>query len=654
MSERLPVARALIVDFLRFARRRSVAAIGLVVLGSLLEGAGIIMLVPIVSLVLGTGETGGVGQEDGATANTVSAAFAWLGLETLEAQLGAALSIFAGILALRFAVLWARDALLARLQVDFITDLRTRAFGQLARAPWAEAAGMRQGPVGHALTRDVDRAASGIRATLQAAVAGVMLAVQFALALVLAPLVSLSAALLGFAMLRALRRYRTSAAERGRQLTRSDLAMFESVGGFLRGLKPAKAHGLENQYAAAFAQATRRVAEANRAFMLDTTVARLLLQTASGGIGIAAIVLGLFVVGTRPENLIVTLIILARLYTPLQAIQNAIQILRHSAEGYRAARMLAGPVGRVDPGGRAAAGPAPVEGLPAAPEIALAGVSVEVPAEAGAGGGAEVVEPRDDWRPEAAARRILDDVSATLPAGRVTALIGESGAGKSTLCDLAVGLLEPAAGQVLIDGAPLEGPRLARLRASLAYVGQEPFLFEDSLRNNLVWGCGPLSDDEIWQALATVGADGMARRLAGGLDGSIRAEGMRFSGGERQRLRLARALLRRPRFLVLDEATGALDLEAEATVLRAVLGARDGATVLMVSHRPSTLGLADRVIVLEHGRVREAGPVAGLAARPGSRVAAVLDAASETAPRATGPGRASDHAAGHVTGGRRK
>jgi ABC-type multidrug transport system fused ATPase/permease subunit len=181
---------------------------------------------------------------------------------------------------------------------------------------------------------------------------------------------------------------------------------------------------------------------------------------------------------------------------------------------------------------------------------------------------------------------------------------------------------------VLLDGAPLEGALAGRLRASVAYVGQEPFLFEDSLRHNLCWGCAAapdsIGDAEIWQALETVGADDLARGLEGELDGRIRAEGMRFSGGERQRLRLARALLRRPRLLVLDEATNALDLDAESRVLRAMLAALGGATVLMVSHRLGNLRLADHVILLEGGRLAETGPVAALARDPSSRTGALL------------------------------
>ncbi len=589
-----PGARTLVADFFRFARGRTTAAVGLIAAGALLEGAGIVMLVPVLSLILGTAES-----EPG----RVQAFFAWLGIEARNAQLGVVLAVFALLLALRFVVILMRTEVLTRLRAEFVSDLRGRAFRHLAAAPWAEVAGLRQSPVGHARTRDVDRAARGVGATLEGGVAAVMLAVQFALALMLALFVTLCAGALSLGLFRGLRWLRQRAEARGKALTRSDLSLFDSTGAFLRGLKPAKAHGLEGQYVAAFEQAAQRVADQTRAFSVDIQLGRLLLQTASGGIAILVILLGLFALGTPPENLIVALVILARLYTPIQSIQNTIQTVRHSAEGYLTARLLAGPAGRAV----AWSGEAPAERLAAAPEVTLDAVTVS--------GGLD-------------APPILDGISARLPAGRITALIGESGAGKSTLCDLAVGLLAPDAGEVLVDGAVLDEAVTRRLRASIAYVGQEPFLFDDSLRANLCWGCGPVDEDEIWGALRVVGAERLVRELEGGLDGSIRSEGTRFSGGERQRLRLARALLRRPRFLVLDEATGALDLDAENAVLESVLAAREGATVLMVSHRPSTLSLADHAIVLERGRLREEGPVGELSRRPDSRLAAVLAVAS--------------------------
>jgi ATP-binding cassette subfamily C protein len=586
-------ASALLADFLRFARARSAAAISLAVAGALLEGVGIMMLVPILALILGI--SGSAGQIP-----IVESTFASLGLDAPAQRVGAVLVAFAAVLGLRFAVILVRDDLLERLKEDFVLDLRARAFSYLSSAPWAEVAGVRQGPVSHALTRDIDRVTGGVGLVVAGGVSAVMIVVQVALALALAPLATVLAATLGLGLFRALRPLRNRAALRGKALTSEDLAMFQTVTGFLRGLKPAKAHGLESAYTTAFERASGSIARQNRAFVRDHVLARLILQTASGGVAIIVLLLGLFVLDAPPENLIVTLIILTRLSMPVQMIQSTIQGIRYAAAGYQTTRALADTADKLE----ARAYQAPAEPLDHAPEIALAGVSWL---------GSDLEQ-----------RSVLDAITARIPSGQVTALIGDSGAGKSTFCDMAVGLLSPDSGDVRIDGAPLDNALAARLRMSVAYVGQEPYMIEESLRYNLCWGCGPRSDAEIWAALEIVGAASLARALDGGLDGSMRAEGTRFSGGERQRLRLARALLRRPRFLVLDEATNALDLEAEARVLGRLLAARDGATVLMVSHRPGILRLADHVILLDRGRLAETGPVAALAKDPASRVGALL------------------------------
>lgn len=581
-------AATLALDFLRCRGASGVAAAGLVLAGALLEGAGLLLLVPIVALALDT--SGTVAAPSGASAAIAALADA-VGASSDRARLALLLTVFCTVIVLRFAVLLLRDGMLARIEEEFVLALRRRAFRRLAALPWSEAAGLRQTPLVRALTSDVDRAAVGVGALVAGGVAAAVLAVQFVLALALAPLVTLMAAAVALAVFRSLGGLRRRASERGADLTAGGLALLDSASAFLRGLKAAKAHGLEARYVRRFEEAARVVADTNRGFVTDQALARQLLQAAAALIGVAAVVLGLFVLATPPENLVVALLILARLYSPLQVIQNTQQAIRHAAEGYREARRVAGPpAGPLPPLAETPAAP-----LAAAPEIRLEEITV---------GGATADRPA-----------ILREVSLALPPGSVTALVGESGAGKSTLCDVVAGLIAPDAGVVRLDGRPLDVLLLARLRASLAYVGQEPALFEPTVRETLSWGTTGANDAQLWRALEIVGAAGIVRRLPGGLDAPLAADGTGLSGGERQRLRLAAALLRRPRLLILDEATGALDAGSEMAVLAAVLAARDGATTLLVSHRPAVLVLVDRVVTLAGGRVvacASATPPAGL------------------------------------------
>ena len=166
-----------------------------------------------------------------------------------------------------------------------------------------------------------------------------------------------------------------------------------------------------------------------------------------------------------------------------------------------------------------------------------------------------------------------------------------------------VGLYPPAAGTITIGGAALEGATLASWRQSLAYVSQDPFLFHDSVRTNLLWAAPAASEAEIWQALAFCGADALVSKLPSGLDTMVGERGSLLSGGERQRIALARALLRRPRLLLLDEATNAIDVEGEQALLRRLAALPSRPTIIVVAHRETTLAEVERVILMENGRI---------------------------------------------------
>ena len=209
---------------------------------------------------------------------------------------------------------------------------------------------------------------------------------------------------------------------------------------------------------------------------------------------------------------------------------------------------------------------------------------------------------------------VLDGLTARVAPGEVVALVGSTGAGKSTLCTLLVRLMDPEAGDIRLGGVALTAADPDDLHQAAALVFQESFLFADTVRENLAMGAA-VTDDELWAVLDIARARAFVERLPRDLDEVIGERGVTLSGGQRQRIALARALLRRPRLLLLDDATSAVD----ATVERAILDRlRDGvaATTIVVAHRVSTIALADRVLLLDGGRIAASGTHQELLAVP--------------------------------------
>jgi ATP-binding cassette subfamily C protein len=213
----------------------------------------------------------------------------------------------------------------------------------------------------------------------------------------------------------------------------------------------------------------------------------------------------------------------------------------------------------------------------------------------------------------------LSELNMVLLARRTTALVGSSGAGKSTVADLIMGLVTPASGRVCVDGIPLDPSHVRNWRERIGYVPQDTFLFHDSVRANLLWAHPSASEPEIWDSLRLAAADEFVSRLSEGLDTIVGERGVRLSGGERQRLALARALLRKPSLLILDEATSALDSENERRIQQAIEALHGDMTILIITHRLSTIRGADVIHVLEDGRLVESGVWEDLIADPSSR-----------------------------------
>jgi ATP-binding cassette, subfamily B, bacterial MsbA len=201
----------------------------------------------------------------------------------------------------------------------------------------------------------------------------------------------------------------------------------------------------------------------------------------------------------------------------------------------------------------------------------------------------------------------LEGIDLTVPAGTTVALVGRSGSGKSSLLNLVPRLYDVTEGSVAIDGQDIRAVTLASLRASVAVVSQDVVLFDDSIAANIGFGRPGASRAEIEAAAEAAAAHGFIARLPEGYDFQVGPSGGRLSGGERQRISLARAFLKDAPILLLDEATSALDSESERLVQAALLRLMRGRTTLVIAHRLSTVRDADRIVVMESGRIVESG-----------------------------------------------
>ncbi|PDT50437.1 ABC transporter ATP-binding protein [Sinorhizobium fredii] len=231
--------------------------------------------------------------------------------------------------------------------------------------------------------------------------------------------------------------------------------------------------------------------------------------------------------------------------------------------------------------------------------------------------GEATVELRDVRFAYGNGEEILKGVSFRAEGGKTTALVGPSGAGKSTIISLIPRFYDPLAGQILIDGQDIAGVTKQSLRNGLAYVSQQPYLFEGSIRDNIRYGRPDATDAEIEEAARLAYAHDFILAQPEGYDTPVGEQGVTLSGGQRQRLSIARALVRNAPILLLDEATSALDTESEAAVQKALEQAMSGRTVIVIAHRLSTIVNADKIVVMEDGTVVEEGTHEELARRPG-------------------------------------
>jgi ATP-binding cassette subfamily C protein len=521
--------------------------------------------------------------------------FGLIGAHSALQRLASLLAVYGVLMVFRAVVTTQRDVKTAELQIGFLEAQRAQVAELLASARWDQLVRLRHARITQLMSGDLQRVATGVSFFLQSVVAVVMLVSQVVLAFVLSPpLASIALALLiviGLALAPMVRRSQ----DIGRFVTESNLTLLDAATQFLGGLKLAVSQNLQGAFTTEFRQTLQGVATRQVDNIRQRTYARLLISLLSSAVAGAIVLIGFGFLHVPAAVLIALLLIISRMNGPVSQIQQGLQQVAFALPAYDQVVALKRELASVGEPRPASAGAPYPEG-----PVVFEAVSFLHPA-------ASASDQADD--------RGVERIDLTLRPGDFLGVVGASGAGKTTFADLLVGLIAPQRGRITVGGRPLEGAVLTGWREGVSYVSQDPFLFHDTVRRNLTWACPGASEADLWRALALAEAEVLVRRMDKGLDSVVGERGALISGGERQRIALARAILRRPRLLVLDEATNAIDIPTERLVLERICALAPQPTIVMIAHRPESLVLCRTVVRLEEGRLApvEAEPGPALA-----------------------------------------
>lgn len=569
-------------------------ALALMVCLSITEGIGLLLLVPLLQLVGLDTQQGSVGR----LAALVSSIFAAVGVRpTLLAVLGL------------YVLIISTHALLNRwqmilnftLQHDFVASLRQRLYRAIANTNWLFFSRNRSSDFTQVLTAELERIgeATGLLLGLLATTIVTITYTVFAL--------KVSAVMTGLIFacgggLTFLLRGKTRVAYlEGEGLSKAMNSLYAAVAEHLGGMKIAKSYGAEHRHADIFARLTERVRRTSICTIRNLAEANFWFEIGSVLLLSLIVYVSFDVLAIPTAEGLLLLFLFARMVPRFSNMQQSYQSLVNLLPAFSTVMAMQ----------------------------ARCEAAAEPKAERGEGvalrHGIQFEQVSFSYRDEGKVP-VIRDLDLIIKAGQTTAIVGPSGAGKSTIADVVMGLLLPDRGRVLVDRVPLSPERMRAWRDQIGYVSQDTFLFHNTVRANLIWAQPDATDEEINLAMRLAAAEEFVLRFPKGLDTIVGDRGVLVSGGERQRLALARALLRRPSLLILDEAMSNVDSENERLIQRALEELHGQMTILVITHRLSTIRNADVIYVLEQGRLVQSGTWDKLAAEGNGRFRALCKA----------------------------
>jgi ATP-binding cassette subfamily C protein len=466
--------------------------------------------------------------------------------------------------------------MLAQIEMGFIETVRARLARRLAAAPWPVVSRLQHARVTHLMSGDIYRVGTATHYMVQFAATLVIIGAQVVIAFLLAPLLTVVAlfliaagAAVGFVMLR-------RAHDFGARLTGMGIELTHETSQFLGGLKLAAGQNRQANFVTEFQDSLDNLNREQLAYLGQENRNRLAAAVIAGLVGALIAYVGLVLFDVQAAVILTMLFIFSRISAPAMQMSRMLQEFAGTVPAYAEFLQLERDLAArdaVDTGPAPAIAPGP---------IVFRDVTFHYDRTSRTGAG-------------------ITSLNLTIAPGTFLGVSGPTGAGKTTFADLLIGLLEPDSGEIAVGGVPLRGAATSKWRDHVSYVVQDPYLFRDTIRRNLLWANPQAGDAEIWEALATTGVADFVAGLNDGLDTMLGERGTLISGGERQRLCLARAVLRRPFLFVLDEATSAIDVPAERKIIMAMLDLKPRPTIVMIAHRDQSLAYCDRLLRLQGG-----------------------------------------------------
>lgn len=551
-----------------------VSLTALSVLTAFFEGVGIAFLIPVLEAIEGGGEL----TPSHAPSRVILGAFEAIGIPpTLVSVMLVGFSIF---LIHHLLVYW-KAVLTQKLEYRFMTDLRSSMFRGLLEGGVGYFEKSRVGSFVNSIVTESQRAAAALSHMVILMSAVGIVAVYLTVAVIISWRLTLIAlTLLGVATLLLQRRIKR-ANVRGLEVSRANDALHRDALDTLSGMRIVKSFGREGREGGRFSSRADSVADTLIELAVSASRLNFVYATAVTAVTLLVVYVAVVHLQFSTVLLITFLVILVRLQPWAQRINTSRHRLGEYLPGYE---NIAAVIEQARSEREAwNQGSKHFDGFDNG--IKLEGVSF----------GYDGTE------------QVLRDVSLEVKAGNVTAVVGASGAGKSTVVDLVMRFYDPDEGRLTVDGLEVTEFDLRSYREGMAVVTQEPFLFNGTVRENILYGRLEASEEEVVAAACRAHAHEFIEAFPSGYDTIVGDRGVLMSGGQRQRLALARALVRRPHILMLDEATSNLDSKSERLIQQSIHELRGSCTVLIIAHRLSTVEMADHIYVLEDGKVVEEG-----------------------------------------------